>query len=134
MNAKEFLSQAFLLDRNIKNKERLLSALRQRCGYSSPVLSDMPQSKPDGSSNVERLALRVLELSQEIQALRVELSKVEVEIHKAIARVNNQNLTAILEMRYLGFMKWEEIAAEMDYSIDYVYQVHRRALLQIRMV
>ncbi len=38
----------------------------------------------------------------------------------------------ILEMRYLTFMTWEQIAAQLDYSQDYIYLLHRKALPLMR--
>jgi DNA-directed RNA polymerase specialized sigma subunit len=35
-------------------------------------------------------------------------------------------------MRYLTFMSWEEIAAQLGYSQDYIYHLHRKALSLVR--
>jgi hypothetical protein len=34
----------------------------------------------------------------------------------------------LLKMRYLTFMTWEQIAAQLNYSNDYIYHLHRKAL------
>lgn len=52
----------------------------------------------------------------------------KAEIKKVIDGVENIECRLILELRYLCFRSWEEIAVEMDYSIDYVFKIHRRAL------
>jgi DNA-directed RNA polymerase specialized sigma subunit len=38
----------------------------------------------------------------------------------------------LLEMRYLSFMRWEEIAAQLGYSQSYIYHLHRKALSLVR--
>ena len=40
-------------------------------------------------------------------------------------------LQTILDLRYLAYMRWEQIAIELDYGIDNVYILHRKALDQI---
>ena len=43
MNAKEYLSQAWYLDKRIKTKERQLDWLRSHAAYVSPKISDEPK-------------------------------------------------------------------------------------------
>jgi hypothetical protein len=31
-------------------------------------------------------------------------------------------------MRYLIFLDWSQIASQLDYSQDYIYHLHRKAL------
>ena len=52
-------------------------------------------------------------------------------VHR-INEVNNPEYKLILELRYLCFRSWEEIAVEMDYGIDNVFRVHRKALASVQ--
>ena len=70
------------------------------------------------------------EIDSEIDAL-VDLRK---EIRHTTAKIADIDCRLILEKRYLLFEKWEEIAVDMGYSIDYIYKLHRRALRKIDMI
>ena len=44
------------------------------------------------------------------------------------ARILFGSATPSLEMRYLCYRSWEQIAVDMSYCIDNVYRLHRKAL------
>ena len=58
----------------------------------------------------------------------VELKK---DIIRRINAVDSAELQTILELRYLSYMRWEEIAIELGYGIDNVFRLHRNALDEI---
>ena len=58
----------------------------------------------------------------------VELKK---DIIRRIKAVESAELQTILELRYLSYMGWEEIAIELGYGIDNVFRLHRNALDEI---
>ena len=58
----------------------------------------------------------------------VELKK---DIIRRIKAVESAELQTILELRYLSYMRWEEIAIELGYGIDNVFRLHRNALDEI---
>lgn len=132
MTAKEYLSQAFYLDRQIKAKERKLDWLRTIA--PGPTVKYGPEQKGSGdprSSLVEYAALNVVELENEIAADILHLVDVIREIGEAIKRVEPEDCRTILEMRYLAFMTWGEIIDRMGHGDSYVFRRHRYALRQI---
>lgn len=128
MTAKEYLSQAFILDRRIKCKERQLEALKTHDGYCSPAISELPKGSPSMTSVVERTAMKLLELEEYIRTQIDELVRLQKEIQDVISQANNPECESVLEMRYLAFMSWDEITSRMGYASNYVFQIHRRAL------
>ena len=50
------------------------------------------------------------------------------EIVRSIKAVGNTEYQTLLEKRYLCFMQWEQIAVDMNYSIDNVFKLHKKAL------
>ena len=52
-------------------------------------------------------------------------------IIRRINAVDSAELQTILELRYLSYMRWEEIAIELGYGIDNVFRLHRNALDEI---
>ena len=133
MTAKEYLSQAFYMNRQIKAKERRLEWLREIAPGPSMRFSQEEKSKGDPrSSLVEEAALKVVELEDEIASDILDLVRVMKEIASTISRVDSMECRTILEMRYLSFMEWDEIISRMGYSRSYVFRLHGEALNAIR--
>ena len=132
MTAKEYLSQAFYMNRQIKAKERRLEWLREIAPGPSMRFSQEEKSKGDPrGSLVENAALKVVELEEEIASDILELVRVMKEIASTISRVDSMECRTILEMRSLSFMEWDEISARMGYDSNCVYYLHRKALRQV---
>jgi DNA-directed RNA polymerase specialized sigma subunit len=132
MDAKEYLSQAFYLNKQIKAKEKRLEWLRDIAPGPSMRFSE--EAKVPGnhrSSAVENAAIKVVALEEEIAADILRLVDVVKDIEKTISRVDSIECRTILESRYLSFMGWDEIAARMGYDSNHVYYLHRKALRMV---
>lgn len=132
MDAKEYLSRAFILNRKIKTKERRLKSLKDGTAYSGPLYGDVKVDTNMRHSTVEYSALRYASLSEEIKKEKEELDEIMKSTSSTIKRLGDTNMETILEMRYLSFMDWEEIITRMGYSRCYVFKLHSSALKRIR--
>lgn len=132
MNAKEYLSQAWYLDKRIRTKERQLDWLKSHAVYVSPKLTEVPKAPSIRRSPVEEAVVRITELENEINTSIAQLMRLKTEIADVIHRVNSMECETLLEMRYLIFLSWEQIASQLDYSQDYIYHLHRKALALVR--
>ena len=128
MTAKEYLQQAFLLDRSIKSKEMQLEALKDHATYATPQLDNEARRSTLVKSRLEENAVKIVELEKSINLKVQEMERLRHEIEKTIETVNNPECEALLQMRYLSFMDWDEISSRLDYSKRYVYKVHGKAL------
>jgi DNA-directed RNA polymerase specialized sigma subunit len=59
-------------------------------------------------------------------------ARLKKDIIRRIKAVESTELQTILELRYLSYMRWEEIAIELGYGIDNVFRLHRNALDEIK--
>ena len=75
--------------------------------------------------------IKIIELENEINKDMVELVELKKDIIRRIKAVESAELQTILELRYLSYMRWEEIAIELGYGIDNVFRLHRNALDEI---
>lgn len=132
MNAKEYLSQAWYLDKRIKTKERQLDWLRSHAVYVSPKLTEIPKAPSIRRSPVEEAVVRITELEHEINTSIAQLMRLKAEIADVIRSVNSMECETLLEMRYLAFLSWDHVAAQLNYSQDYIYHLHRKALALVR--
>ncbi len=120
-----------MLNRKIKAKERQLEALKAHAVYTTPQFSERVCSSPAAKSLMEKTAVEIMDLETCISSQISEFVRLCREIAEVIKAVNNTEYETVLEMRYLTFMSWEEIASCMNYGTRYVYKVHGRALEMI---
>lgn len=57
-----------------------------------------------------------------------------MDVHTAIGRIANPRYRMVIERLDLEDAAPEELAAEMNVSVDNLYNIHRRALLQLRQI
>lgn len=132
MTNKEYMSRAFLISKRLKARRQRLAYLKSLVGTTNRVLSGMPKGSLSSTSYLEDQTVRILDLERAIDQDEKDLAAARHEIAAAISGLNNENLISILQMRYLDYLCWEDIMASMDYCRSYLYELHGRALRQIR--
>lgn len=132
MDAKEYLSRAFVLNRKIKGKERQLEELKSQVTYSGPLYGDVKVDTNMRHSAVEYSAIRLVSLSDEIEEDKKKLELIMKATGSTIKKLNDTNMEIILEMRYLMFLSWDEIISSLNYSERYIFLLHSRALKRIK--
>ena len=131
MTTKEYLDQAYRIDQRINSKLEQIVSLRELATKATSTLSDTP---PSGSRNIhsmEGIIVKMMELENEINADIDVLVDLKKEIMSIIKKINNPEQQTLLELRYLCFKTWEQIAVDIGYSIQNAYKVHDRALENI---
>ena len=130
---KDWLSRAYHLDRRIRAKMRRAESLSCLATKASSSCDNVPVSASGfTTSKLESIAVRLADLSTEIENDMAELKTISAQIKSAITTVGDQSMVDILEMRYIDMLKWEEISAILNLSTDYAYQLHRKAIEIIR--
>lgn len=127
MTAKEYLSQAYRIDQRINSKIEQIASLRELSLKATTTLSDMPK----GTRNVhskEKIITKMMDLENEINADIDELVDIKQTIVSVIKAVDNTEYQTLLELRYLCFKQWEQIAVTMGYSLHHLYKIHNAAL------
>ena len=131
MTAQEYFNQAYKLDQRINSKIEQLAKLNDLAHKATATYTGMPHSPNKGSQTMANTIDRIIdpqnEINQDIDAL-VDLKREMVATIKAVADPECQTL---LELRFLCFKTWEQIAVEMDYSIQHIYRLRDRALKMI---
>lgn len=132
MTKKEYLSQAFVLNRRIELKEKRIDALRASisCTSSNP---DEVRVKSEPHSPFETMLMIVIDLENEVAKEKEELEGVKAGIWNTIHAIGNDRAEAILELRYLAFKDWPDIVEEIGLTTDYVFRLHRQAVAMVRL-
>ena len=128
MNAKEYLSQAYRIDQRINSKLAQVMSLRDLLSKATGTLSGAPKAATPNPHSMEDTIAKMVDLENEINDDIDALVDLKAEIMRRIKRVENTEYQTILELRYLCFKRWEEIAVDMGYSLRRLYELHDCAL------
>ena len=131
MTAKEYLNQAYWLDRRIDSKLEQLSALRDLATKTTGVMSDDAVSHTRNVHSMQDVIAKIIDMQNEINADIDRLVDLKHEIMHTIKSVKNQEQQTLLELRYLCFKSWEFVAEEMGYNVRHIYRLHDEAIEQV---
>lgn len=130
MTTKEYLSQAYRIDQRINSKLEQVSSLRELSTKASMTFSDTPPSGTRNPQYMESVIVKIIDLENEINADIDTLVDLKREITSVIKAITNPEYQTLLELRYLCFRSWEQVAVEMDFDLRYTHKLHRKALEQ----
>ena len=131
-NVKEYLSQAFHIDKQLKSKLEQLGVLRELATTTTQPLSDMPGSPNRNIDRMEKAIIKIMDMEKEISEEVDALLDLKNQIAQCIKKVEDIDCQLILEFRYLCFMSWEDIAAEMNFTVRNVHILHGKALKMVQ--
>ena len=128
MGTKEYLKQAFYLDKRIQTKTQELFQLRKTAGLLQAVNYDRPivqgGTAGSGMDGVDKIISLEQEINREIDALL----NLKQEIRQRIEKLENADFRDVLTRRYILFETWEQIAVDMHYTYRWIHKLHGRAL------
>ena len=129
--AKNYLMRAYRIDTRINSKLEQIQSLNDLATKATSVISDMPSNATRNVHKTEDVIVKIVDLQNEIKEAMEGLVDLKKQILDSINKVEDPELRTLLELRYISYMSWENIAAEMFYGIDNVFKLHRKALEQI---
>ena len=128
MKAKEYLSQAYRLDQRINSKIEQVASLNELATKCTSTITGMPHIPAKYTSPMADAIGKIIDLQNEINADIDRLVDLKREIVAVIKAVEQPEYQTLLEKRYLCFLTWEQIAVDMNYGIDNVFKLHKKAL------
>ena len=100
---------------------------RAAAEHVTQVLSGMPGGAGDGQA-LPRAVERIMDAVQEANAQVMECQQIRKEIMDTMAQTVDMQDYGILYMRYIGGMKWEQIAVKIGMDVSRVYRRHKAAV------
>ena len=88
----------------------------------------MPKNPNKSHSRTEDLIIKIMMIEDEIKSDIDKLASLKKEVSDVINAVEPVECRMLLELRYLCFHTWEDIAAEMNYTVRNVHLLHSKAL------
>ena len=134
MTAKQYLRKMWYFHRTILVKQRQIEELRLLAESTGAIRYDKDRlitSLPQAAGYEDKVAVLV-DMEHKLLEDIVELTKM---INVGLDMINSLEDPVdqlILVMRYINHMRWEDIATELNYSVDHVYYKHRHALKKIK--
>ena len=142
LTAKEYLNQAYEIDREINMTLVKVDKLRNSLYGKGQQLDDVGDSKSSCSSDhIGDTVALVIDYENKANELIDKLIRARIEIEKAIQLVPDSVQREVLERRYLLFQPWESyfdtrtgekivgIDESMHYSSRQIYRIHGKALI-----
>lgn len=132
MTAKEYISQAYRLDQRIDSKIAQVASLNDLATKCTATLTGMPRNPNRGGSTMADAVCKIVDLQEEINWDIDRLVDLKREIVAVIKAVENPEYQVMLEKRYLSFQTWEQIAVDMNYSIQHIYRLREKAYAAVQ--
>lgn len=133
MKAKDYLKQLELLDIKINQKMQQVSELRQMAQASGTIdySKDRVQSSPNGDG-LSNAVIRYVALEEEINKQIDHFVDMKNLIINQIQGLQNVDHVKLLFKRYVEFKRLEVIAVEMNYTYQYIRELHGYALAEFQ--
>lgn len=128
MTAKEYLGQAYRIDKRINSKLEQITSLRELAIKATSTLTDMPRNPNRDIHSMASIITKMVDFEAEINNDIDTLVDLKREIVNLIKGIDSPEYQTLLELRYLCFKSWEQIAVDMGYDLRYLHKLHGRAL------
>ena len=132
MTPKEYLEQAVYLDQRINSKLTQVENLHSLATKVTTVYSDTPSNPAPDCQRLEKIIAKIIDLENDINNDIDRLVDLKKEITEIINKIPDLRQRTILEMRYLSFKTWEQIAVALSLDLRWVHRLHSIALQKIK--
>lgn len=132
MTARTYLSQSLRLNQRINSKLEQIQSLRELATKCTSIITGMPRNPNHGGSTMADALMKIVDLETELQNDVNRLVDLKEEIMAVVKAVDNIECQTLLELRYLCFKSWEQIAVDMGYNVRHIYRLHDEALQKVR--
>lgn len=127
MEAIEYLEQV----RRIDAQMRIIQAQINNIVELSGLNYDKIPAQTIGGSKTERLAMYRVELLNEYEEKRNELTSARLEVVSTILTLKGRYKVEVMFKRYIELKRWRKIARELHLSESMVFKVHSAAIQDV---
>lgn len=130
MNKKEYLRQAYLLDKRIKADMDEVVRLRELATSVSSLRYDREYVQATRSIEAPfvKALIKVMDLEAKINVEITRLISLKEQILDVISKLESVDEQMILRYRYMSNMTWEDIGNELHAGVRTVIRWHGNAL------
>ena len=127
--AKEYFAQIRKTDHLIQRLTDTVNTLR------SSLTSQNYELKPDkvqtsgAKDTLGETIVKIMSLEEDINTRIDELVSMKKEAFSMISKIPDLDQQNVLVGRYIQLKKWEDLAAEFEYTTQWLFEIHGKALL-----
>ena len=133
MTARQFLRQAFLLDKKIQASALELRTLRLTRDALTSARPDIDLGvcvQTSGTSDrVSGIAIKIADLENELLTDIDPCIAIRGKIREMITLLKNHKMQLLFRKRYLAYQKWEQIAVDLDIDYRWAHILHAKGLI-----
>ena len=133
MKAIDYLEQIEKIDAKIETKMEELERLQTLAEKTTASLGGERVQASGNQQKLEDCVIKILQVQSEINASIDRFVDYKKEAMELIDRACDADCIRLLYKRYFSYMKWEEIAVDMNYTYQWISGgLHQRALAQVQ--
>ena len=133
MKAIDYLEQIKILDAKIETKTEELERLRTLAEKTTASAGGERVQASGNQQKLEDCVIKIVQAQNEINASIDRFVDYKKEAMELIDRACDADCIKLLYKRYFSYMKWEEIAVDMNYTYQWISGgLHQRALSQVQ--
>lgn len=133
MRAIDYLEQIEKIDAKIETKMEELERLQT---LAEKTTASIGGERVQASGNLQKLedcVIKIVKVQEEINASIDRFVDYKKEAMELIDHACDADCIRLLYKRYFSYMKWEEIAVDMNYTYQWISGgLHQRALAQVQ--
>lgn len=127
--AKEYFAQIRKTDRLIHRLDSTIATLRSSLTSTGSQLKQDKVQTSGPKNTLEETITKIIDLEAKINARIDELVSMKKEAFSMISKVPDLDQQNVLVGRYIQLKKWEDLAAEFEYTTQWLFEIHGKALL-----
>lgn len=128
--AQHYLRSAWYYQRKADFLNDKISVLRSKAEKMTSTFQDVP-SFGGFTDHRQQVIAELVDLQREYKKTMLMCRNKSKEIEFVVGLLENPREKLVLEMRYLHYDNWMDIALNLNYSIQMVYKLHGRALIHL---
>lgn len=126
----DYLLQIRRKGRIIRRKQLLCEELRSSLGARA-IQYDRDRVQTSPTDKVSEIICKVIDLEEQIERLQLEKAELVMEINAAVEQLEDEKEAMILTAYYIRRLTMEQVAEEMDYSLQHTYRLRKRGVQHI---
>lgn len=127
--AKEYFAQIRKTDRLIQRLTDTVNTLRSGLTSQSYELKPDKVQTSGPKDTLGETIVKIMSLEEDINTRIDELVTMKKEAFNMISKIPDLDQQNVLIGRYIQLKKWEDLAAEFDYTTQWLFEIHGKALL-----
>lgn len=133
MRAIDYLNRIKVMDAKIETKTEELERLKTLAEKTTASSGGERVQTSGNQQKLEDCVIKITQLKSEVNAIIEKFVGYKKEAMEIIDNSCDADCLRLLYKRYFSYMKWEEIAVDMNYTYQWVSGgLHQRALGQVQ--